>query len=303
MTLSNPDQQADRNSGREEGNVGLVAIAQHLADFRRGAFDVVGCADQRHDVAEIDPGFRGDRNFLSHARQVPQKYAARVLADAIGDFAQGAAVQCLIVDEDAERIAQDFAQHLGAFDLGADRGSGPDEGRCRSGEDDFIARFENGRPVRFDVIAVADDALDDDTMADTIFDRTNRLSGSGGDAVGPRLEFLVPEISALRRLAAGKLGFQLGGFLLEIDAHEPGRDKGHKQQGQDVAENVGDGITRGDIGLLLAQDIVGQTELRKRARRRSDHGRLGESCRTQDRQRCPDPDERQRRKRERWRGR
>ena len=33
-----------------------------------------------------------------------------------------------IVDEDAERVALDFAQHFGAFDLGPDRGSGPDEG-------------------------------------------------------------------------------------------------------------------------------------------------------------------------------
>ena len=183
-----------------------------------------------------------------------------------------------IVDEDAERIAQDFAQHLGAFDLGADRGSGPDEGRCRSGEDDFIARFENGLPVRFDVIAGTDDSLDDDTMTNTIFDRTNRLSGSYRDAVSPRLEFLVPEISTFRRFAAGKFGFQLGGFLLEIDAHEPGCDKGHKHQGQDVAKNVGHGITRRDIRLLLTHDVVGQIELRKRARRRSNHGRLGESA-------------------------
>ena len=266
------DQQACRNSRREEGDIGPVTIAQHLADFRRGAFDVVRCADQRHDVAEIDPGFRGERNFLSSARQIPQEHAARGIADPIGDFGQGPAVQRLIVDEDAERIAQDLAQHLGAFDLRADRGTGPDEGRCRSGKDDFIAAFENRRPCAVDVAAVADNAFDDDTVADTIFDCANRLSGGGDDPVGPRLEFLVAEASGLAGLAAGKARLQLGGFFLEVDAHQPGRGKGHKQQRQDVTENVGDGITRGDIGLLLAQDIVGKTELCQRARRRSDHG-------------------------------
>ena len=45
----------------------------------------------------------------THASQVPQKYAACGLAEAIGYFAQVATVQCPIIDEDAERIAQDFA--------------------------------------------------------------------------------------------------------------------------------------------------------------------------------------------------
>ncbi len=88
----------------------------------------MGSANQRHDVTEIDPGFRGERNLLSLARQIPQENAARVRADPIGDFGQGAAMQRSIVDEDAKRVAQHFAQHLGAFDLRPDRGSGPDEG-------------------------------------------------------------------------------------------------------------------------------------------------------------------------------
>ena len=50
-------QQACRNPRGEEGDIGPVTIAQHLADLRRGAFDVVRCADQCHDVAEIDPLF------------------------------------------------------------------------------------------------------------------------------------------------------------------------------------------------------------------------------------------------------
>ena len=129
LKLSSPIEQAHANSRREEGDIGLVAIAHHLADFRRGAFDVVGKAHQRHDVTEIDPGFRGERNLLSLARQIPQENAARVLADPIGDFSQGAAMQLPIVDEDAKRVALHFAQHLGAFDLRPDRRSGPDEGR------------------------------------------------------------------------------------------------------------------------------------------------------------------------------
>ena len=89
------DQQACANSRRKEGNIGPVTIAQHLADFRCGAFDVVSCADQRHDVAKIDPRFRGDRYFLTSARQIPQEHAARGIADPLGDFSQGPAVQLI----------------------------------------------------------------------------------------------------------------------------------------------------------------------------------------------------------------
>ena len=123
-----------------------------------------------------------------------------------------------------------------------------------------------------DVVAAAVDAFDDNTVADTIFDCANRLPGGGDDPIGPRLEFLVTQVSGLAGFASGKSRLQLGGFFLEVNAHQPGRGKGHKQQRQDVTKNVGDGITRRDIGLLLAQDIVGKTELCQRARRRSDHG-------------------------------
>ncbi len=75
---------------------------------------------------------------------------------------------------------------------------------------------------------MADNAFDDDTLADPIFDFAHGLAGGRRDAVGPPLEFSITEISSLGRLATGKLRFELGGFLLQIDPHEPGRDKGHK---------------------------------------------------------------------------
>ena len=126
--------------------------------------------------------------------------------------------------------------------------------------------------MKVDVAAAADDAFDDDTMADTIFDCANRLPGGGDDPIGPRLELLVTQASGLAGFASGKSRLQLGGFFFEVDTHQPGRGKGHEQQRQDVTKDVGDGITRRDIGLLLAQDVVGKAELRQRARRRSDHG-------------------------------
>src|SRR6202030_84225 len=89
------------------------------------------------------------------------------------------------------------------------------------------------RSCWIDVAAMADNAFDDDTVTDAVFDCADRLAGGHSDAVGPRLEFSISEISSFGGLAAGKLRFQLGGFLLEVDPHEPGRGKGHKQQGQE----------------------------------------------------------------------
>jgi hypothetical protein len=148
--------------------------------------------DQCHDVPDIDRGFRGKRDLLSSAREIAKKNAARGIADPIGDFAQRAAVQLIIGDEDAKRVARSLPQHLSAFDLWADRSTGLDEGRCWSGENDLIPAFEDRLPFRFDVAAVADNASEDDTMADAVFDCADRLPGGGGDdPIGPRLEFLV----------------------------------------------------------------------------------------------------------------
>ena len=133
-------------------------------------------------------------------------------------------------------------------------------------------------------MAFTDNSLDDDTLANTVLDCANSLAGSRNYPVGACLEFLIPEISPFfrRRLAAGKNRFELGGFLLEVDSHEPGRDEGHKQQGQDVTEDVGNGIACRDIRLLLAQHMVRQAKLCQRARRRSNHRRLrqGAGCET-----------------------
>ena len=83
------DQQPCANAGRKECNIGPVTIAQHLADFGCGTFDVVSCADQRHHVAKIDPRFRSDRYFLASARQIPQEHAASGIPDPLGDFSSG----------------------------------------------------------------------------------------------------------------------------------------------------------------------------------------------------------------------
>jgi len=64
----------------------------------------------------------------------------------------------------------------------------------------------------------------------------NRLPGGYRDKVSSRLEFLVPEISTFRRFAAGQLGFELGGFLLEIDAHKPGCEQREQTSGSGCSQ-------------------------------------------------------------------
>lgn len=200
-------QQTCRNSRREEGNVGAVAIAQDLPDLHGRPLDVAGDADKRHDVADIDPGVRGDRDFLSPARQIPKEYAARGILDY---FAQCPAVQLVVADEDAKGVARNLAQHIRPFDFGADRGARPDEGRARSGEDNFIVLLENIMPGRLDIASLADDAFNGDALADAIFDSAYRLAGGRHHAVGPRLEFSKGEVSGVGLPAAGQRGFQRG---------------------------------------------------------------------------------------------
>jgi hypothetical protein len=99
---------------------------------------------------------------------------------------------------------------------------------------------------------VADNASKGDTLADMIFDCADRLPGGRGDPIGPCLEFLVTQVSRLAGFSSGKSRLQLGGFFLEVNAHQPGRGKGHKRQRQDVTKDVADGMARRDIGLLLS---------------------------------------------------
>ena len=57
--------------------------------FDGGALDVAGAADQRHDVADIDPRIRAQRHLAPHPRQRAQEDAARIVADAVGDLLDG----------------------------------------------------------------------------------------------------------------------------------------------------------------------------------------------------------------------
>ena len=61
---------------------------------------------------------------------------------------------------------------------------------------------------------------DDDALADTIFDGSNRLSGSGDDPIGPRLELLITQVSRPCGLCRRKeLRLKLRGFFLEFNPH------------------------------------------------------------------------------------
>ena len=137
-------------------------------------------------------------------------------------------MQLIVGDEDAKCVAQYLAQHLCAFDLGADRSAGLDEGRRWSGENDLIAAFEDRLPLRFDVAAVADNTSKGDTLADMIFDCADRLPGSRGDPIGPCLEFLVTQVSGLAGFGSGKSRLQLGGFFLGSTPISQGAAKGTK---------------------------------------------------------------------------
>src|SRR5438105_824494 len=67
-------EQSHRDASSEEGDVGTIARAQDLPHLGCGAFNVAGAADQRHDVADIDPGIRTQRNFSAHPRERAQEY-------------------------------------------------------------------------------------------------------------------------------------------------------------------------------------------------------------------------------------
>src|SRR5215217_8086170 len=49
-------EQARRDTRSEESNIGAVSRTHDLAKLAGCAFDVAGAANQRHDVADVDPG-------------------------------------------------------------------------------------------------------------------------------------------------------------------------------------------------------------------------------------------------------
>src|SRR5215212_9886420 len=100
--------------------------------------------------------------------------------------------------------------------------------------------------------------------ANLVLDFLYRAAGGVGNAIRPRLEFPVRKVLALWRRAAGKLSLELGRLVLQVHAHQPGRNEGHEQQGEDVAEHIGEGVTGSDIRRLLIENFPASQVARAR---------------------------------------
>jgi hypothetical protein len=255
----------------KEGDIGSVARAQDLSYLCRGPLDVAGAADQRHDIADIDPGIGAQRSFAAHPRECTQEDATRAVADALDDLLEGPAMKLAIVDQHLNHIAGDCPQNLVGIDLSAYDGSGGDNGGGRTGNDDVVAVLENRVQVRLDIGAFADNSLDDGAAADLVLNRLDRSARASGHAIGPRLKLAIGKVLGLWRGATRKLSFKLGRLLLEVDSHELRRDERNEQEREDVAEHIGDGIARRDVRFLLVQHILRKSQLRQRTRCGADH--------------------------------
>jgi hypothetical protein len=175
----------------KEGDVGSVARAQNLSHLCGGALDVAGAADQRHDIADIDPGIRAQRSFSAHPRECAQEDATRVIADAFGDFPERAAMKLAIVDQHFNHISGDCPQNLVGIDLVTNDGLGGDDGDGRTGDDDVVAFLENRVQMRLDIGALADNSLDDGSAADLVFNHLDGSAHANGHAIGPRLKLAI----------------------------------------------------------------------------------------------------------------
>jgi hypothetical protein len=184
-------EQACGDSRGEEGDVGSVARAQNLPHLCGGALDVAGAADQRHDIADIDPGVGAQRSFAAHPRECTQENAARVVADAFDDFPEGPAVKLAIVDQHLNYIAGDRPQNLVSIDLVTDDGFGGDNSGGRTGDDDVVAFLENRVQMRLDIGALADNSLDDGSAADLVFNHLDGSARANGHAIGSRLKLAI----------------------------------------------------------------------------------------------------------------
>ena len=140
-----------------------------------------------------------------------------------------------------------------------------------TGDDDVIAGFEDRIHLRLDIGAIADNSLDDGSSADLVLDRLDGSARGGRDPVGPRLEFAIMEILGLRRRATGEFSLELCGFLFQVDPHQLRSDERHEEQCEDISQHIGDGVAGGYVGLLLAQYVLGKSQLCQRARCGADH--------------------------------
>ena len=178
------------------------------------------------------------------------------------------------VDEDVDHIARNCLQDFVGIDLLADDRLCRDEGSGSPGDDDVVAGFEDAVEARLDIGSLPHDSLDDSAAADFLFDVLDRASRGGRDPVGARLEFAIVQIFTLWRVAAGKLRLQLRRLRLQIDPHQFRCDKRHVQERENIAEDIGDGVSGCDVCFLLLQSVAGQADLRERSGGRADDGGL-----------------------------
>jgi hypothetical protein len=249
-----------------------------LSDLRHDTGDILGQANQRHDVADIDAGGGRHRNLLATPHQRPQENSARRVAQPGGDFAQRSAVQFARGDENLDHPAGNRSHDVLALDLLSDRRLRGHNRRARSDQQDFIACTQRRIDMRIDVLAVAQHAFDHGAQPDLLLELLHRAAGGDGNQIGARLKLPVRQIAGLAFGATRERSLELRGFLLEIDPHQLRRYERHEEHHNDVAEDVGHRICRGDIRLLLFQHLSRQSERLQRARRGSHHGGLRQAA-------------------------
>ena len=203
-----PAKQSRGNAAGEIGDVGPAAGTQGLSDPCGGPIDITRRADKGHDVADIDPRLRRQRDFLSHARQRPQKNAARVVAHARGDLLQRAAMKMAVIDQNVEDVAWHRARDLVGVDLSPDHRLGGHDGGGRPGKADVVTGFEHDIRPRLDIGATSNDPLDHGAAADLVLDGLDGPAGRGRNAIGAHLEFSIGEVFGFWRGAARKLRFE-----------------------------------------------------------------------------------------------
>ena len=270
-----PDQAADHDAGRDDGEIGGLDRPVGMAEFGNGSVHVTGAAGNREDVATEYFRLRQDRDLDHAARDLAQVDAARCRQ--VCDFTQCLAIHRLAAHEDVDQRDRHVEQAL-VFDLRNDRLDFLHQRVARPGDRHDITGLEHAVGIRIDESVTATDALDEDAQARKQL--THRLAGETArrvNAIGTDFDVTVGREDArvLPDLAAAHLLLVLGARGRKVDADQLRADLRQHDCGPDGAEDVCHGVAdryRVEVSLGL---IDRESEAIDLVRRHADRSRDG----------------------------
>ncbi|KAK84240.1 hypothetical protein L573_1853 [Bordetella holmesii H620] len=280
------DTQPEQNPPAHEDNIGCSITPKLIAQMLDGIAKIGIGAHQPDHVAIHHHRRRGHRNTVATAFYALQKHPSRrARLWRLGEMRERAAVDMLAADDDLallqiERIGM-RGRHL---DFGADHVIAAQGIKAQPDNHHDIAGLQDLFRSRRQRFAVTQQAGDHRTASQGLLYLQHGFPGGLAHDVRPAHKARQGRHTAVFFIRhTAQLGFQILARLPQIDAQQQRSHLTGEQHDADRAYQIGQRVSRRDVGFLNLHLLSRQAQMTQRFGRGAHNGRLGRRTRGQTR--------------------